>query len=40
MNGQAKEILNRGCNGFIQKPIKIADLSQNLREILDDRRGG
>jgi len=40
MDGQAKEILNRGCNGFIQKPIKIADLSQKLREILDDRRGG
>ncbi len=37
MNGQANEILNRGCNGFIQKPIKIADLSQKLREILDDR---
>jgi|GEM_PF-849373 len=40
MNGQAEEILNRGCNGFIQKPIKIAELSQKLREILDDQRGG
>ncbi|MCF8143652.1 MAG: PAS domain S-box protein [Deltaproteobacteria bacterium] len=39
MNGQVKEILDRGCNGFIQKPIRIADLSQKLREILDDRRG-
>jgi len=39
MNGQVKEILDRGCNGFIQKPIRITDLSQKLREILDDRRG-
>ena len=37
MDGQADEILNRGCDGFIQKPIRIADLSQKLREILDDR---
>ena len=36
INGHANEILNRGCVGFIQKPIKMVDLSQKLREILDD----
>ncbi|MBW1784326.1 MAG: PAS domain S-box protein [Deltaproteobacteria bacterium] len=37
MDGEANEILKRGCYGFIQKPIKIAPLSQKLREVLDDR---
>ena len=36
INGQATEILNRGCNGFIQKPFKMKELSQKLREILDE----
>ena len=36
MDGQAIAILDRGCNGFIQKPFKIKPLSQKLREILDD----
>ena len=35
VNGQAKEILDRGCNGFIQKPFNMNDLSQKLRTILD-----
>jgi CheY-like chemotaxis protein len=35
INGQATEIIDRGCNGFIQKPFSIKDLSQKLREILD-----
>ena len=35
INGQASEILNRGCNGFIQKPFNLQNLSQNLREILE-----
>jgi PAS domain S-box-containing protein len=34
-DGRVDEILDRGCNGFIQKPFKIKDLSQKLREILD-----
>jgi len=33
--GKAAEILNRGCNGFIQKPFNIKDLSRKIREILD-----
>lgn len=36
INGQATEILDRGCNGFIQKPFKIEELSRKLREILDN----
>ena len=36
INGQATEIMDRGCNGFIQKPFKMKELSQKLREILDD----
>jgi CheY-like chemotaxis protein len=35
INGLATEILNRGCNGFIQKPFNMKDLSKKLREILD-----
>ena len=37
INGRATEILDRGCNGFIQKPFKMQELSQKLREILDDK---
>jgi DNA-binding NarL/FixJ family response regulator len=35
INGQASEILNRGCNGFIQKPFNLQNLSQNLRAMLE-----
>ncbi len=35
VDGQATEILKRGCNGFIQKPFNMKDLSQKIREILD-----
>ena len=35
MNGTASEIMGRGCSGFIQKPFKMKELSQKLREILD-----
>ena len=37
INGQATEIMERGCSGFIQKPFKMKELSQKLREILDKR---
>lgn len=36
MNGQADEIMKRGCNGFIQKPFKLSELSQKARKILDE----
>ncbi len=35
LDGQATEILERGCNGFIQKPFNIRELSQKIREILE-----
>ena len=37
IDGQASEILERGCDGFIQKPFNIKQLSQKIREILDKR---
>jgi len=36
INGQATEIMDRGCDGFIQKPFKVKALSQKLRNILDN----
>jgi two-component system, cell cycle sensor histidine kinase and response regulator CckA len=33
-DGQAKEILARGCGGFIQKPFRMEDLSAKIKEIL------
>ncbi len=36
LNSQAREILNRGCNGFIQKPFNLDQMSQKLRKILDE----
>jgi two-component system, cell cycle sensor histidine kinase and response regulator CckA len=35
INEQAEEILDRGCNGFIQKPFSMENLSKKIREILD-----
>jgi len=35
IEGQASEILKRGCDGFIQKPFNIKELSQELRKTLD-----
>jgi CheY-like chemotaxis protein len=34
INGEAKEIMNRGCKGFIQKPYNLAQLSEKLNDIL------
>jgi CheY-like chemotaxis protein len=34
VEGQATEILNRGCNGFIQKPFNMSELSKKIGEIL------
>jgi PAS domain S-box-containing protein len=36
IDGQASQILERGCDGFIQKPFKIKELSGKIRQILDD----
>jgi CheY-like chemotaxis protein len=34
LDGQATEILNRGCDGFIQKPFSIKGLSEKLGQII------
>ena len=34
INGQASDILNRGCNAFIQKPFNLTQLSQKVRDVL------
>jgi len=35
LTGKAQEILDCGCNGFLQKPFHLEDLSRTVREILD-----
>ena len=35
LTGQAQEILDRGCNGFIQKPFHLQVFSEKVREMLD-----
>ena len=32
---QAQEILERGCNGFIQKPFNLRQLSLKIREVME-----
>jgi DNA-binding response OmpR family regulator len=34
MEGEASEILRRGCDGFIQKPFNVEELSQKIRQVL------
>lgn len=36
MNDQVLEILKRGCKGFIQKPFNIVQLSEKIREVLEN----
>ncbi|MCX5854665.1 MAG: response regulator [Deltaproteobacteria bacterium] len=36
--GQAKLIMDQGCSSFIQKPFKIQELSQKIREVLDQEK--
>jgi CheY-like chemotaxis protein len=36
LNGQASQIMKRGCNGFIQKPFNIEQISKTIRNILDN----
>ena len=37
IDGEATQILERGCNGFIQKPFKMNELAQRITEILDKK---
>jgi CheY-like chemotaxis protein len=34
IDGEAGEILERGCNGFIQKPFNMKKLARKIVEIL------
>ena len=36
LNKQIEELMDRGCNGFIQKPFDIVQLSQKLRKVLEE----
>ena len=35
IDSQATEILKRGCDGFIQKPFNVSELSRRIKEILE-----
>jgi CheY-like chemotaxis protein len=35
IDGQATDILKRGCNSFIQKPFNMTTLSKKIREVLN-----
>lgn len=35
INGEAQRILDKGCKGFIQKPFRIAELSQKIQSVLN-----
>jgi len=37
IDSEASEILSRGCDGFIQKPFNMDQLSRKMREILDTK---
>lgn len=34
LNGEAQKLLNQGCDGFIQKPFRIQELSTKIRDVL------
>jgi DNA-binding NtrC family response regulator len=36
INSKAKELLQQGCKGFIQKPFTIYELSGKIRKVLDE----
>jgi two-component system cell cycle sensor histidine kinase/response regulator CckA len=40
LDGQAQQILQRGCDGFIQKPFDLNSLSRKVREVLDGSASG
>jgi len=37
INGQATKILRRGCDGFIQKPFNMNQLSEKIQKIMENR---
>jgi CheY-like chemotaxis protein len=34
LKGKAKDMMAKGCNGFLQKPFQLATLSRKVREAL------
>ncbi len=40
INGLAREIMDQGCRGFIQKPFNLKEVSVIIREILDQEDSG
>lgn len=39
INGEATKILEKGCDGFIQKPFRLAELSRTIRTALEKQAG-
>ena len=37
IDGQAADIMNRGCKAFIQKPFNLETLSRHIRAVLKDK---
>ena len=35
VDGDATELLERGCNGFIQKPFTMYEMSKKISEIIE-----
>ncbi|HNY66430.1 MAG TPA: response regulator, partial [Deltaproteobacteria bacterium] len=35
LDGQAEEIMDKGCRGFIQKPFSMSELAGTIRGVLD-----
>jgi two-component system, cell cycle sensor histidine kinase and response regulator CckA len=35
ISGQAQDILDRGCLGFIQKPFTMGDLSHKVKNVVN-----
>jgi PAS domain S-box-containing protein len=40
LDGKASEIISRGCNGFIQKPFNIKELSGKLHQVIHEDECG
>jgi PAS domain S-box-containing protein len=38
VDGRAREILDRGCNGFLQKPFQLKQIAREVRAILDGKQ--
>ncbi len=37
LNGQARKIMDKGCDGFIQKPFRLSEISRKVREVIQSR---